>query len=156
MKYRKLELEIQKYGNGPHAGELHDNLARIAVLHKSNKLLNIATLHHPRMLLSEYAKFYPDLKFLVDAYKASGWEDPNGVPSYVWEKVSLDSAIYLAENCGVVGSELHDAEPIVKDYFKYCEICHDICGKNDCQDTEEWKSALHKSKKRLSTLFWLK
>tara|TARA_R110002072_G_scaffold45565_6_gene126975 strand:+ start:32669 stop:33139 length:471 start_codon:yes stop_codon:yes gene_type:complete len=105
---------------------LHNNCAKIAVIQRDMKTFQVID-HHPRELLCHFAPKSEDLKFVLECYKETKWEDRSGVASYIWEGCSLESAIMLREHIRSwkYGDEdpdnytLVDCCPDVQSYFNY-------------------------------------
>lgn len=87
-QYKKLYnyLETRFIENS----ELCNNIAIIAINYRDKDLLfNIP--HHPRYLMEVFANDIDSFKFFVNKeYLPDG-----NIPNYVWENVSLETAIYL-------------------------------------------------------------
>lgn len=70
--------------------DIHDIIARIAIIDSDEKLLKM-TDHHTRIMLEEFAND-DHFAWLLKFYKASDYFKNCDVPSYVWEKCTLKSA----------------------------------------------------------------
>ncbi len=139
--YDFVENALTKtYNNNVWHGDLHDNIARIAIMTKDKRLLNL-TNHHPRKLLCEYAPHSDSILFLVDCYEESDWNDPNGIASYIWHACSLESAKHIKKfitswtwGHGPSQYDLDGCNDEVKQHFGWIKPCEKCGNRGDERD----------------------
>ncbi len=124
-KTKAVKKALKKFKK-PKYSELHNNIARIAILLRNTKMFD-ATSHHTRVILKEMAPRIKDTKFVVDIYREGGSWDRFDVPRYVWTNASLASAKYMVDDLHSPDPfELYEASEVVQNYFGYNPIC-DLC-----------------------------